>query len=197
MKAQVSLLALSLALGIAAAQTTPANPQAQNPQSQQSQGSQSTATQSNAGSTTSTDTKASGSSSATSNPAPAEMKTSSFKGVLVDLSCAGGTSSPSASASETTAGSTGAAVDNASQNKSANRSTGDSSSGSPSANSTQLGMKLDDGRTVRFDLVGNQRAQDALKNDKRCSKDLAAGKPIHAKVSGALSGDKLIVSSIN
>jgi len=184
MKAQVSLLALSLALGIAAAQTTPANPQ-----SQQSQ----PATPSNAGTAASTDTKA----STTSNGAPAEMKTSSFKGVLVDLSCAGGTSSPSASASETTAGSTGAAVDNASQNKSANRSTADSSSCSPSANSTQLGMKLDDGRTVRFDLVGNQRAQDALKNDKRWSKDLAAGKPIHAKVSGALSGDKLIVSSIN
>jgi hypothetical protein len=58
-------------------------------------------------------------------------------------------------------------------------------------------MKLNDGRTVKFDLVGNQRAQDALKNDKRWSKDLQAGKPIHATVSGALSGDKLIVSSIH
>jgi len=57
-------------------------------------------------------------------------------------------------------------------------------------------MKLDDGKTVRFDLVGNQRAQDALKNDKRWNKDLSANKPIHAKVSGVLNGDKLIVSSI-
>ena len=58
-------------------------------------------------------------------------------------------------------------------------------------------MKLDDGKTVRFDLVGNQRAQDALKNDKRWSKDLSANKPIHATVSGVLNGDKLIVSSIH
>ena len=58
-------------------------------------------------------------------------------------------------------------------------------------------MKLDDGRTVRFDLVGQQRAQDALKNEKHWSKDLAAGKPIHAKVIGVMSGEKLIVSSIH
>lgn len=58
-------------------------------------------------------------------------------------------------------------------------------------------MKLDDGRVVRFDLVGNQRAQDALKNDKHWAKDLSDNKQIHAKVSGVLSGDKLIVSSIH
>jgi hypothetical protein len=58
-------------------------------------------------------------------------------------------------------------------------------------------MKLDDGKMVHFDLVGNQRAQDALKNDKRWSKDLSANKPIHATVSGVLTGDKLIVSSIH
>jgi len=58
-------------------------------------------------------------------------------------------------------------------------------------------MKLEDGRVVRFDLVGNQRAQDALKNDKHWSKDVAANKEIHAKVSGVLNGDKLIVSSIH
>jgi hypothetical protein len=58
-------------------------------------------------------------------------------------------------------------------------------------------MKLDSGQTVRFDLVGNQRAQDALKNDKRWTKDLSANKPIRATVSGVLNGDKLIVSSIH
>ena len=66
-----------------------------------------------------------------------------------------------------------------------------------SANSSEMGMTLDAGRTVRFDLVGNQRAQDALKNNKRWSKAISENKPIRAKVSGVLSGDKLIVSSIN
>jgi hypothetical protein len=66
-----------------------------------------------------------------------------------------------------------------------------------SASSSELGMKLDDGKTVRFDLVGNQRAQDALKNDKRWTKDVSENKPIHAKVSGVLNGDKLIVAAIH
>jgi len=58
-------------------------------------------------------------------------------------------------------------------------------------------MKMDDGQTVRFDLVGNQRAQDALKNDKRWSKDLTENKPIHVKASGLLNGDKLVVTDIH
>jgi len=65
-----------------------------------------------------------------------------------------------------------------------------------SANSSELGMRLDEGKTVRFDLVGNQRAQNALKDDKRWSKDMSANKPIRVKVSGVLNGDKLIVTSI-
>ena len=56
-------------------------------------------------------------------------------------------------------------------------------------------MKLDDGKTVRFDLVGNQRAQDELKNNKSWNKELTAGKPIHAKVNGVMNDDKLIVST--
>ena len=77
-------------------------------------------------------------------------------------------------------------------------STNDSAASCPvSASSSQLGMKLEDGKTVRFDLVGNQRAQDLLKNDKRWSKDISANKPIRAKVSGVLNGDKLIVAAIH
>jgi len=56
---------------------------------------------------------------------------------------------------------------------------------------------MEDGKTVRFDLVGNQRAQDALKNDKKWTKDLSANKEIRVKVGGVLSGDKLIVASIH
>jgi hypothetical protein len=65
------------------------------------------------------------------------------------------------------------------------------------ASSTNLGLKMDDGKTVRFDLVGNQRAQDELKNNKGWNKNLTANKPLKVKVSGVLQGDKLIVSSIH
>ncbi len=77
-------------------------------------------------------------------------------------------------------------------------SEGSSSAACPiSANSSKFGMKMDDGRTVKFDLVGNQRAQDAIKNGKGWNKQITAKKPIRAKVDGVLTGDKLIVSSIH
>ena len=80
---------------------------------------------------------------------------------------------------------------------SANRAAGDSGgSCQVTAGSTEMGMKMDDGKIVRFDLVGNQRAQDALKNDKRWTKEIGENKPIRVKVNGVLMGDKLIVSSI-
>ena len=56
---------------------------------------------------------------------------------------------------------------------------------------------MDDGRTLRLDMVGNQRVQDELKNNKKWSDAASSGKPIHAKVSGAISGEKLVVSSIH
>jgi hypothetical protein len=111
------------------------------------------------------------------------MKTSTFKGVLVDMACASRTSS----SAETKPANTEAkpAASDAGGNCAV------------SASSSELGLKLDDGKTVRFDLVGNQRAQDALKNDKRWSKDVSENKPIHAKVNGVLNGDKLIVAAIH
>jgi hypothetical protein len=129
------------------------------------------------------------------------MKTTSFKCVLVDMAC----SSRTSGSAETTpvAGDAKEPADPAKAPASdkpntANRSASDSGPSCPaSAGSSELGLKLDDGRTVRFDLVGNQRAQDALKNNKRWSKDLSANKPIQAKVSGVLNGEKLIVTSIH
>ena len=53
-----------------------------------------------------------------------------------------------------------------------------------------------DGRTVKFDEVGNQRAQDALKSKKKWSDAAGSGKPIHAKTTGVLTGDQLMVVSI-
>ena len=120
----------------------------------------------------------------------AEMKTTNFKGVLVDMACA----SRSSSSAETKPASAETKPASA-ETKPAASDTGGSCP--VSASSSEIGMKLDDGKTVRFDLVGNQRAQDLLKNDKRWSKDIGANKPIRAKVSGVLNGDKLIVAAIH
>jgi hypothetical protein len=173
MKVQLCMLTLSFALGIAMAQETPKKTTPTNPQTN-----------------TPSDAKTPASSA---NTAPAEMKTTTFKGVLVDMSCA----SHSSSGAETMPAA-GETKPPSGQSNTANRSASDSGPSCPvTANSSELGMKLDDGKTVRFDLVGNQRAQDAVKNDKRWSKDLSTNKPIHATVSGVLNGDKLIVSSIH
>lgn len=179
MKARLSMLTLPVALGMALAQTMPAsNPTPQDtPQS-------TTKTQS--------DAKA-GPPAGSASTTPAEMKTTTFKGVLVDISCA----SPSSASAETTPAA-GGATQPSDRSNSTNRSASDPGTNCPvSAKSSELGMKLDDGKTVRFDLVGNQRAQDALKNDKRWSKNIGENKPIRATVSGVLNEDKLIVSSIH
>lgn len=184
MRMNAWMLGLSLAVGVAIAQSTP--PDQTTPQTKQSK--------------TTSDTKAASSSTSTSasTGTPAEMKTTTYKGTLVDLGCgsssAAGTAGTAGTPQTTTARSTAAST--ADTANSANRSSTDASC-PVTASSTQLGMKLDDGRVVRFDLVGMQRAQDELKNNKRWVKDTGAGKAIHASVSGVLNGDKLIVSSIH
>jgi hypothetical protein len=186
MKARLYMFVLSIALGVASAQTTPPTPPPQDNPPSTSPSKPPTNTQSDA----KTDV-ATGSASTTL----AEMKTATFKGVLVDLACS---SAKSASAGATPAQPSDPSKAAASDQSSAtNRSASHSGANcAVSANSSELGVKLDEGKTVRFDLVGNQRAQDALKDDKRWSKDMSANKPIRVKVSGVLNGDKLIVTSI-
>lgn len=167
MKVRFPMLVVSLAAGIALAQTAPdakTNSKAKN--------------QNNPAAATT---------------APAEMKTTTYKGVLVDMSCAS-----QATGSTAAAPANPGTAQSAEPANSANRAAADGGASCPlTAQSANIGMKLDNGQTVRFDLVGSQRAQDALKNDKNWSKDLGANKPIHAKVEGVLQGDKLIVSSIH
>jgi len=117
----------------------------------------------------------------------AEMKTQTYKGILVDTSC-GASAAASASSTDSNAPASGSQT-------SADRAAGPGCT--LSSNSNQLGLKMKDGRTVHFDMVGNQRAQDALKNKKKWSEAASAGKEIRVTVKGALTGDKLIVSSID
>lgn len=192
MKMKPSILAIAVALGTAMAQTPQPNtpPAGGTPQDTQQQ----TPAKSSKSDSKSADNKSTMSDSkstmADSKTATAEMKTMTYKGVLVDMSCAGSSASTSTSTSAT-------ADRSASPSTSTSSPSSDSSNCAVTANSQNLGMKLDNGQTVRFDLVGNQRAQDELKNNKRWNKDVTAGKPVHAKVSGVLNGDKLIVASIH
>jgi hypothetical protein len=173
MKTLLSILSLSLAVSVAVAQDQPQDRPAQpNPQA-------------------TTQTRSTESTSASTNLP--EMKTTTFRGTLVDMNCAAGSPAGAATAATRTAN-----PPSPDQANTANRAASDSGAACPvTASTTNFGMKLQDGTTVRFDLVGNQRAQDAVKSNKKWTKLLAENKPINAKVSGAMSGEKLIVSSIH
>jgi hypothetical protein len=118
---------------------------------------------------------------------PAQMKTAVYKGVLIDASCLSPTGAGQPAPTQGTA-------EAAAAQGSANRLMGGCAL---SSGSTQLGMKLDDGRTLRFDLVGNQRALDELKANRRWRRGLTAGKEIRATVIGVIDGDRLIVTLIH
>jgi len=134
-----------------------------------------------------------------------EMKTQSYSGTLMDASCAGAGAATTASASSSTASSDSTASSAKADQNDKSKTTGDAnraatdqgqSSCSVSSSTTQFALKLKDGRVVKLDDVGNQRAQETFKNKKKWSEDAAASKPIHASVSGVLNDDKLLVMSI-
>jgi hypothetical protein len=113
---------------------------------------------------------------------PEEMQTQSYSGTLMDASCAGSDSAPSTPA------------------KSADRAAASAdkqSSCSVTASTTQFALKLKDGKTVKFDDVGNLRAQEAFKVHKKWSDSATASKPVHVKTGGVLNGDQLTVISID
>jgi hypothetical protein len=140
-----------------------------------------------------------------------EVKTETYKGTLVDASCAGSaggagsqaTANRSGTGAGTTAGNTQAGNTSAANaqgggNKGeASRSDMAGGSCAASSNTTQFALKMKDGKTVTFDMVGNERAQQALKNKKKWTEAASAGKPIRAKVSGVMEGDRLTVVSVD
>jgi hypothetical protein len=86
---------------------------------------------------------------------------------------------------------TGSTSQSASTTGSANRS-GDASACPISASTTQFALKMDDGRTLLFDDVGNTRVRELV-----AKKNWAAsGKPAKVKANGVLNGDRLTVMSV-
>jgi len=123
---------------------------------------------------------------------PAEMKTQSYSGTLMDASCAGSgsTSSTSSASSSSKPSATSASADRSAPS-------GDGQTCPVSASTTQFALKLKDGQTVKFDSVGNMRAQEAFKAHKKWNDSAAANKPVHVKATGVLNGDRLTVTSVD
>jgi len=130
-----------------------------------------------------------GSSAQTGSARTAELQARSYKGKLLDASCA------------MSAVSDGTAPDgNKSRERKSEASPSANKAGqscSISTNTSQFALKLDDGQTVRFDSVGNVRAQEAIKDNKKWTEAAGSGKSIQTKVIGLMTNDKLMVISIN
>jgi hypothetical protein len=128
---------------------------------------------------------------------PPAVATKTYKGTLVDASCAGtGNVTQTTSAAGNTAdrADAGAPV----VHKSGKTDENAAAQGcAVSANTKEFGLRTNDGHVLRFDSVGNQRAEDAIKNQKKWNADAAAGKAISAKVTGTVDGDNVTVVTIN
>ena len=129
-----------------------------------------------------------------------EVRTQSFKGTLVDLACSGGASGAATGAQ---AGAdrgkpserAGAARKGEAAHGEADRSAG--SHCNVSSSSGEFALQTRDGRTLRFDAVGNERVKQELLNRKSWTNASAVGKPIQATVNATQAGDSLVVLSIH
>lgn len=118
-----------------------------------------------------------------------EVQTQIYRGTLVDASCSGSGAAGTGAGSPASTDSSGGT-----QKKSKSAPAGGCS---VSSSTSQFALQMQDGRTVKFDSVGNMRAQTALKEKKKWSEAASAGKPIRAKVGGTITGEKLTVVSVD
>ena len=180
MKMPIYTVALPLLAVFAFAQDTPPSQTPSQPSSQPSKAE--AQTKSTQAAATMPDTTGKG--------GPAQMKTQTYSGTLMDASCAGGGTS-AASSSSSTSSTTSSSADRTANDQSSSAGSG---SCNLSASSSQFALKMKDGKVVRLDDVGNLRVQEAMKMHKKWTE---GGKPVHVKASGVMSGDQLTVVSIN
>jgi len=119
-----------------------------------------------------------------------------WSGTLMDASCtAGGSAAGSQATDESGAKSEKAAVDTGRPEKGRKKSA-EAQSCPVSSSTSAFALKTSGGQVITFDAVGNARAAEDLKTKSGWAKNLSAGKPIRAKVSGILNGDTVTVTSI-
>ena len=131
----------------------------------------------------------------THSPATSTPNIQQWRGTLVEATCAGA----SATKPEDSSGSAEQTPSVDSGRPKKGQAKGESApAGCTVTNSTSaFALQANGGQVLKFDSVGNIRAAEMLKNKTNWTKDLSAGKPIHAKVSGTLSGDTITVTSLD
>jgi len=131
-------------------------------------------------------------------PAKPTVETKTYKGTLMDASCAANVTQNAPSGNAQSSAADRQSSDNANQKSAKGSGTADRSQGcSVSENTKEFALQTKDGRILHFDAVGNDKAQAAFKNRKKWSSDASAGKAIAAKVNGTLEGDNLTVLTID
>jgi hypothetical protein len=140
-----------------------------------------------------------------------EAKTMTYSGTLMDASCAGpGAGSPNSTASNASSSSSsansaagsmptsGSSTNSADRSSTAGMNAGTSAGAcAVSSNTTTFALKTKEGTTYRFDEVGNSRVQEAMQKKKKWRDSATANKEIKVKAKGMVSGDKLIVMSVD
>src|SRR5262249_40947505 len=134
-------------------------------------------------------------STATQTDAPKEMqKEETWKGTLVDLDCSGGAAETDKSGKSPTSGDRNAAGagkegKDRKPSKQEPQDATTASAGMPSQNrcpatsaTTRFGLQLDNGKLLRFDEVGNLRAAEGMKTNKRWMQASSNKANIQAKV---------------
>ena len=120
-----------------------------------------------------------------------------WHGTLVDAGCASASAAKTADATPTGEGQAATqAVDTGRPQKGHAKADAPASGCTLSSSTSAFALQATGGQVFKFDSVGNIRAAEMLKSKANWTKDLSAGKPIHAKVSGTLSGDTITVASL-
>lgn len=122
-----------------------------------------------------------------------------WHGTLVDAGCAVSSTAKTADAASAPAEegqAAGQAVDSGRPQKGHAKADAPVSGCTLSSSTNAFALQATGGQVFKFDSVGNIRATEMLKTKANWTKDLNAGKPIHAKVSGTLSGETITVASL-
>jgi len=124
-----------------------------------------------------------------------------YKGELVDASCAAAgvtaTASAAKSPSQSAADRSTSAEQSAAKSGEASRSGESSPRCAVTSGTSAFGLRMKDGNTLRFDAVGNERAKEAIAAKKKWTDAISAGKPVQVAVSGSEATDRLTVISIH
>jgi hypothetical protein len=132
---------------------------------------------------------------ATTSPGTTMVTIQQWRGTLVDASCAGSSNTKTADQASQPA-EQGQAVDTGRPHKAHAKSETPAAGCTVSSSTTAFALQTNDGHVMPFDSVGNIRAAETLKSKANWTKDISAGKPIHAKVSGTLTGETITVAAL-